>query len=348
MRLRTISSPPTPSAKSGSESSPSGHALDEQLDLILDRRRADRIRPLDDPAVRLEPDRHVLTGAVRQLGVGANPDDPEIRGRVATRDDGCRGVLLRIDHERGESVGGSSKRASFAERAETVVQMYGPLALVGGDEFHPGNERQDEILRDACAGRPAYIVATAAQDYAAGAVETARNWFAVWASRCASCASAARRTRARRRSSPRPPRAGLVYIAGGDPGCVVEVLRASPVWKAIAAAWRAGAALAGSSAGAMALCEWCLVQTSWPGEIDERSVDALGLIPGCAILPHFDVLGDAWVPWAQEGLDERRPRWSGSTSAPPRCCATAAGRCSDRALSRFCKGRCAIATSKAN
>ncbi|HEY6468850.1 MAG TPA: hypothetical protein VI434_03705, partial [Candidatus Dormibacteraeota bacterium] len=55
--------------------------------------------------------------------------------------------------------------------------MYGPLALVGGDEFHPGNERQDEILRDACAGRPAYVVATAAQEYAAGAVETARNWF---------------------------------------------------------------------------------------------------------------------------------------------------------------------------
>jgi cyanophycinase-like exopeptidase len=31
-------------------------------------------------------------------------------------------------------------------------------------------------------------------------------------------------------------------------------------------------------------------------------VDALGLVPGCAILPHFDVLGDAWIPWAQEGL----------------------------------------------
>jgi len=86
---------------------------------------------------------------------------------------------------------------------------------------------------------------------------------------------------------------------------VVEVLRATPVWKAIASAWRAGAALAGSSAGAMALCQWCLVQTTWPGEVQERSVDALGLIPGCAVLPHFDVLGDAWIPWAQEGLDQQ-------------------------------------------
>jgi cyanophycinase len=182
--------------------------------------------------------------------------------------------------------------------------MYGPLALVGGDEFQPGNEHQDEILRDACAGRPAYVVATAAQDFASGAAEEARRWFA-------GLGLEVRELRIRSKEDARSAEvvaeaagAGLVYIAGGDPGTVVDVLRSSPVWKAIALAWRAGAALAGSSAGAMALCQWCLVQTSWPGEIDERSVDALGLIPGCAILPHFDVLGDAWVPWAQEGLGQ--------------------------------------------
>ncbi|HVC03873.1 MAG TPA: Type 1 glutamine amidotransferase-like domain-containing protein [Candidatus Acidoferrales bacterium] len=182
--------------------------------------------------------------------------------------------------------------------------IYGPLALVGGDEFHPGNERQDEILRDACAGRPAYVVATAAQEYAAGAVESARAWFR-------GIGLEVRELRIRSKADADSPQvaedaagAGLVYIAGGDPGFVVETLRSSRVWKAIAGAWRAGAALAGSSAGAMALCQWCLVQTSWPGEIDERSVDALGLIPGTAILPHFDVLGDAWVTWAQEGLDD--------------------------------------------
>jgi cyanophycinase len=135
-------------------------------------------------------------------------------------------------------------------------------------------------------------------------VESARNWFR-------GLGLEVRELRIRSREDARSAEvaaaaaaAGLVYIAGGDPGFVVQTLRASPVWKAIAAAWRAGAALAGSSAGAMALCQWCLVQTNWPGEIDERSVDALGLIPGTAILPHFDVLGDAWVSWAQEGLDD--------------------------------------------
>src|SRR3984893_1937328 len=182
---------------------------------------------------------------------------------------------------------------------------YGPLALVGGHEFQPGNERQDAILRDACAGRPAYVLATAAQDYAAAAVETARRWFSGLGLEIRELQVRSKEDARSAGIAAEAGRAGLVYIAGGDPGWVVEVLRASPVWKAIASAWRAGAALAGSSAGAMALCEWCLVQTSWPGEVQERSVDALGLIPGCAVLPHFDVLGDAWIPWAQEGLVER-------------------------------------------
>ena len=60
-----------------------GNALDEQLDLILEWRRADRIGPLDHLAVEREAERHVLTGAVRQFRVGANPNDPEIRCGVA-------------------------------------------------------------------------------------------------------------------------------------------------------------------------------------------------------------------------------------------------------------------------
>jgi cyanophycinase len=177
--------------------------------------------------------------------------------------------------------------------------MYGPLALVGGDEFQPGNERQDQILRDACAGRPAYVVATAAQEYASAAVETARRWFSGLGLEIRELQVRSKEDARSAEIATEASGAGLVYIAGGDPGWVVEVLRATPVWRAIAAAWRAGAALAGSSAGAMALCQWCLVQTSWPGEVQERSVDALGLVPGCA------VLGDAWVPWAQEGLNDR-------------------------------------------
>ena len=208
--------------------------------------------------------------------------------------------------------------------------MHGPLALVGGDEFHPGNERQDEILRDACGGRPAFVVATAAQDFASGAVESARRWFA-------GLGLEVHELRIRDKDDACSPEiveaaagAGLVYIAGGDPGWVVEVLRASPVWTAIAAAWRSGAALAGSSAGAMALCEWCLVQTSWPGEVDERSVDALGLVRAARSSPTSTCSATHGFH-GHRRASARRPRSSVSTSAPPRCCAKAAGRCSARA-----------------
>ena len=41
--------------------------------------------------------------------------------------------------------------------------MAGPLALVGGDELHPGNEPQDALLAEAATAGPAYVMATAVQ-----------------------------------------------------------------------------------------------------------------------------------------------------------------------------------------
>jgi cyanophycinase len=96
--------------------------------------------------------------------------------------------------------------------------------------------------------------------------------------------------------------AGLIYIAGGNPGYLLEVLRESRVWAAIRDAWRNGTSLAGSSAGAMALCRWSLVRAAWPGRTKRRSTDALGLVPGCAFLPHFDTFGERWIPSAHESL----------------------------------------------
>ena len=50
--------------------------------------------------------------------------------------------------------------------------------------------------------------------------------------------------------------AGLVYLSGGNPPYLARTLRGTRVWAAIVAAWQAGAALAGCSAGAMALTSW--------------------------------------------------------------------------------------------
>jgi cyanophycinase len=105
------------------------------------------------------------------------------------------------------------------------------------------------------------------------------------------------------------------YLVGGDPGLVPKTLAGTPLWEAIAEAWRSGAALAGSSAGAMALGEWTLVRERMPGDDRRRYLPALGLVPRLAVLPHFETFGHRWVESAERaaprsdvvliGVDER-------------------------------------------
>lgn len=78
--------------------------------------------------------------------------------------------------------------------------------------------------------------------------------------------------------------AGLVYLSGGNPGYLADTLRGTAVWEAILAAWQAGAALAGCSAGAMAM-------TSWVPSIRHPTgagTAGLGVLPHLRVIPHFD------------------------------------------------------------
>jgi cyanophycinase len=192
----------------------------------------------------------------------------------------------------------------------------GPLALVGGDELNPGNEPQDRVLAAAAGDGPAYVLATAAAKHRPDlAVAHARRWFAplgvdvgelpVLTRRQANDASIAADASAGR----------FFYLVGGDPGHMAQVLRGSKVWDAIVAAWRGGAALGGSSAGAMALGEWTLIRGRFPGDDRRAYRPALALVPGLAVLPHFETFGHRWVASAREeaprhdvvllGVDER-------------------------------------------
>jgi cyanophycinase len=203
--------------------------------------------------------------------------------------------------------------------------MSGPLALVGGDELNPGNESQDRLLVAAAGGGPAYVVATAAaRQRPELAVEHARHWFAgldlvvqelpvYTRTQANSDVLAAGAARGR-----------LFYLLGGDPGLVQNVLQGTRVWRAIVTAWSAGAALAGSSAGAMAMGEWTLIRHRVPGDRERRYRDALAIVPRIAVLPHFETFGHRWVESAQRlkpspdiallGIDERSAAvWSEGT-----------------------------------
>jgi cyanophycinase len=197
------------------------------------------------------------------------------------------------------------------------------LALVGGDEFNPGNEEQDRTLAKATGSRPAYVVPTAAaRQGPERAVAHAQKWFRQFDLALEEL-PVLKRTDANSKELAALARAGgFFYLVGGDPGLVVQVLQSSRVWDAIVEAWQEGAALAGSSAGAMALCSHTLIRASWPNRFNRRPNDALGLVAGTAVLPHFDTFGHKWVESAQQalpeatllGIDERSATvWQGRT-----------------------------------
>jgi cyanophycinase len=185
----------------------------------------------------------------------------------------------------------------------------GPVALLGGAEFLPGNEGHDRQLVAAAArlapDRPAFVIATAAaRQNPDAAVRTAVGWYGglgltveelpVRGRRQANDAAVAARARDGR----------FFVLAGGDPGLVVDVLEGSRVWAAVREAWAGGAVLAGSSAGAMALGGWSLIRARVPGDARRRPRAGLGVVPAIAVLPHFETFGHRWGESARAALPD--------------------------------------------
>ena len=203
--------------------------------------------------------------------------------------------------------------------------MSGLLCLVGGDEFKPGNEQQDRLLVAAAGGGPAYVLPTAgARSRPDLAVKTAQGWFSTLGLRIEEL-SVLKRGDANSRELAETAAGGrLFYLAGGDPGYLARTLKETRVWAAIHEAWLGGAVLAGSSAGAMALCQWTLIRRQWPHSTDRRDEEALDVVPGTAVLPHYDTFGHKWVDSATAalpdavllGIDERSAvLWDGAWRA---------------------------------
>jgi cyanophycinase len=192
--------------------------------------------------------------------------------------------------------------------------MPGVLALVGGDEFNPGNEQQDRILAEATGPGPAFVVPTAAaRQGPEQAVAHATAWFKQFGLQLQELPVLKRADANSKELAAVARTGGFFYLVGGDPGLVAQVLRDSRVWTAIFDAWLGGASLAGSSAGAMALGSHSLIRATWPNRFNRRPSDALGLVPETAVLPHFETFGHRWVESARRelpgatllGIDER-------------------------------------------
>lgn len=171
----------------------------------------------------------------------------------------------------------------------------GPLALAGGDEFGPGNEPQDEILVAAAGSGPAFVLATAAAGERSDlAVANAVRWFARLGLTVQELPATSEEELRSRRNAEMARTGRFFYLVGGDPRLVPGLLAGTPVWDAVTSAWRDGASLAGSSAGAMGLGAWSLV----PEGSGRAFTPGLGVVPNCVVIPHFEAFGRSWVDGA--------------------------------------------------
>lgn len=172
--------------------------------------------------------------------------------------------------------------------------MTGPLALVGSGEYL---EVMLEVERGLLAGQPpVYVqIPTAAAPEGAASLD---RWVALGAAQAERLGVTARPVVVRDRAEADDPDlvalvagAGLIYLSGGSPPFLADALRGSALWAAVEAAWRGGAALAGCSAGAIAL-------TSWVPDLRHPvnpTRAGLGVVPALRVIPHFDrFLG--WLP----------------------------------------------------
>ena len=84
--------------------------------------------------------------------------------------------------------------------------------------------------------------------------------------------------------------AKLIYMLGGFTHYLGQTLKDSLAWKSALEAYRNGAVIAGSSAGAMVMCEFYYDPDSG------RVVNGLDLLPNSLVLPHHDTFGRSWAP----------------------------------------------------
>src|SRR5215208_2369764 len=83
--------------------------------------------------------------------------------------------------------------------------------------------------------------------------------------------------------------AKLIYMLGGFTGYLGETLKGSAAWQAVREAYATGAVVAGSSAGAMVLCEFYYDPSR--GQV----IEGLNLVPNSIVLPHHDTFGQSWA-----------------------------------------------------
>jgi cyanophycinase len=162
---------------------------------------------------------------------------------------------------------------------------HGPLVLVGGGEFGEGLRSLDASLLESLGTDEVAVLPTAAAfERPERAVANAVAHFGALGAKVRDVPVLGRQDAHDPALVEAVRTARITYLTGGSPLHLRSVLKETPLWEAMLEAWRSGAALIGSSAGAMVLGD---------PMVDPRGgafTLGLGLMENVAVVPH---LGEA-------------------------------------------------------
>lgn len=90
----------------------------------------------------------------------------------------------------------------------------------------------------------------------------------------------------------------LIYMLGGFTHFLGETMKDSACWNAALEAFERGAVLAGSSAGAMVMCEY------YYDPYSQKIMRGLNLVTNACVLPHHNTFGKGWANRLSQLLPE--------------------------------------------
>ncbi len=188
----------------------------------------------------------------------------------------------------------------------------GPLCLVGGDEWTDGCTFDVALLSESGAGSVAVLPTAAAYEGPDGVMDQARTWFGALGVEVVEVPVLRRADALDEENVRRVRESPFIYLAGGPAGGspmhLRSVLKDSPLFDAVVAAWRDGAVLAGAAAGGSVLFDHM---------VDSRGgafTVGLGLLSGFTMIQRYDswshekvhrTVGLATAGLAVVGIEER-------------------------------------------
>ena len=175
--------------------------------------------------------------------------------------------------------------------------MAGPLALVGGGEFSEGCTFDAGLVEASGADEVLIVPTAAAYEHPERAVTRGVSWFDQLGIPARGIDLLARPDASEVAVVEALAGSRFTYLVGGSPLHLRAVVKDSPAWEALTAAWQGGGVLAGSGAGAMVVCD---------PMVDPRGgafTLGLGLVPGLAVVPSHD----HWSPDAAHRTRQMSP-----------------------------------------